>query len=118
MSSTIAVPGIIRNLNISTSLINEPVYLQWDPPGDGGGDTVNYIITVSPSPSTNNTDSTGCTCVGETCITSFTSCNVTGLMFGVTYSFNISANNSVGMSDEVSGEVTVPARGRLYNVGW
>ena len=115
MSSTTAAPGVIRSLDISTSLFNEPVYLQWDPPDDDGSDTVNYIITVSPSPSTNNTDNTGCTCVGETCITSFTSCNVTGLMFGVTYSFNVSANNSVGTSDEVFEEVTVPARG---NIGW
>lgn len=103
----IAVPSDIINLNTSNGLTYKSVYLEWDPPVDDGGDTVNYIISVSPS--SDNSDNTGgCTCADRTCKTSSTRCNVTGLSYGVKYNFTVLANNSVGMSDGVSREETVP----------
>lgn len=91
---------------MSPSQTYQSILLQWTPPLDNGGDTVNYIITVFPHPSGGN-------CIGGTCQTNNTSYNVTGLMFGVTYTISITANNTVGMSvnSNVSVEVTVPGEG-------
>ena len=96
-----AIPSEILNLNVSTSLVNESVFLQWDPPDDNGGDVVSYIITVTPSPSTDTTDGRGCSCIDGTCVTNLTTCTLTKLTLGTNYTFNVLANNVVGMSDGV-----------------
>ena len=95
---------------MSPSQTYQSIFLQWTPPLDNGGDTVNYVITVSPHPSGGN-------CIGGTCQTSNTSYNLTGLMFGVTYTISIVANNTVGMSinSNIPVMVTVPGEGN-YNI--
>lgn len=111
----LAIPGSVTNLDTNGGTTYESVLLQWDAPIDNGGDILNYIISVSPTPANDSTANKECMCSGNgTCITSRTSCNVTGLRFGVKYTFTVLANNSVGRShDGVSQDVTVYAKGLL-----
>ena len=76
--------------------------LSWNAPSDIGGcdDTVNYVITVNNGSHPwifTTTDNN-------------TSYIVTGLMFGQTYDFTVTANNSIGLGEE-SNMITVQVPG-------
>lgn len=53
------------------------------------------------------------TCTGGTCITNMTLYNITGLMYGMTYTVMISANNSVGAGEGTSLSVAIPGNGNF-----
>ena len=59
--------------------------VSWTAPGWNGGSAVTgYTVTSSPA--------------GGTCTTSATSCEITGLTHGISYTFAVAASNSVGTS--------------------
>ena len=88
-----------------TSITYQSVSLSWPPPSDTGGySTVNYIITVIP---VNGGSSWNITTDDN--ITSYT---VTGLMVGLTYNFNVRANNSIGEGDPSDNVIAIVGEGK------
>ncbi len=63
---------------------NKAATVSWTAPYDGGVPITGYTVTASPG--------------GRTCSTSSTSCTVTGLTNGVTYTFTVTATNARGTS--------------------
>lgn len=68
--------------------------VSWTPSDDDGGSAITYVVTASGSSST--------------CSSAATSCTVTGLTNGVTYTFSVRATNKAGSSAGVSSEETTP----------
>ena len=74
-----------RPFNIVATALGESATVTWNVPSNNGGTPVtSYIVTSTPA-------SAGC-------ISATTSCTVTGLNSGVSYTFNVVAHNSVGNS--------------------
>ncbi|MEM9204274.1 MAG: fibronectin type III domain-containing protein, partial [Actinomycetota bacterium] len=70
--------------------------VSWDPPPNPDGDIDGYVVTVSP-------DGEGCTTDGET------TCTVTGLINGQTYTFTVVV--VIDGEEGVGSAVTVPGTG-------
>ena len=72
------------------------VTVSWQPPSDNGGSKVTtYVVTATPG--------------ARTCSTSGSSCRVTGLSGGKTYTFDVVARNGVGEGEAATSKpVRVP----------
>ena len=83
-------------LNVVATAGDTRATVRWSTPSNNGGSVISrYTVTSSPS---------GLTCTTSTVL----ACVVNGLTNGVTYSFSVTATNSVGTSpvSEASNEVT------------
>ncbi len=69
----------------ATPSVPGEVSVVWEPPADTGGGTISYVVTAEPG--------------GQTCAPTppaNTSCTVTGLQNGQTYTFTVVASNEAG----------------------
>lgn len=104
LSSSTAPPSNDTRLAV-TNITYQSVSLSWSPPTDTGGySTVNYIITVTPL----NGDSSWSITTDDN-ITSYT---VTGLMVGLTYTFFVQANNTIGEGDPSDNVIAIVGEGK------
>ena len=83
------VPGSATGVTVTSSTATSST-VSWKAPASNGGAAITgYTVTSSPG--------------GKTCTTSTTSCTVTGLTSGTTYSFSVTATNAAG-----TGPVSIP----------
>ena len=83
-----------------TDITYQSFVLLWDPPSDNGGEYIShYSVTGTPDDISNITDDT---------VLPFPFPILTP---NTVYTFNISANNSVGFGEELSIECTTPGEG-------
>lgn len=73
---------------------NGSARLSWTPPSSLGGSAVTYTVTITGGP--------------VVCTTGELSCNVTGLVNGQSYSFNVYATNSAGSSPRTTSNSITP----------
>ena len=86
------VPGVPALVSVSPG--DSSVDLAWSAPSsDGGAAITSYTATASPG--------------GATCTTSSTSCTITGLANGTSYTFTVKATNSAGTSAASSASAAV-----------
>jgi uncharacterized repeat protein (TIGR02543 family) len=79
---------------VSVTTGDSQATISWSAPSSTGGAAITgYTVTTSPG--------------SGTCTTAITSCTITGLSNGTTYTFNVVANNSVGASPAASSNGTV-----------
>ena len=116
-------------MNNSSSVVLEPlnltspyqtyssVELEWDPPPvDYSGNETNkgfsplYSITFSPTAASNGSS---CGQGNVPCTTNYTRYNVSGLQFGVNYTFVVTANSSTGIGYSDNLTVLIPGNGKL-----
>lgn len=84
---TVPLRKTTKPLNVTATAGNASASVQWDPPADiGGSAIVSYRVETSPA-------SSGCTTAAGT-----TTCNVTGLVNGTSYSVTVHATNAAGES--------------------
>jgi len=75
---------------------NAAVNLTWNASADNGGGAVTYTVTGTPG--------------SGTCTTTSTSCQISGLLNGTSYSFSVTAVNSIGSSSpSVASSPITPA---------
>ncbi len=75
---------------VTATLSGNKIVVSWTAPSDNGNDTITgYTVTSSPGNKT-------CTA------TSNTTCNITGVTVGTTYTFTVTATNSTGTSSPSS----------------
>lgn len=95
----ITVPG--APLNVTASPGASAAYVNWSAPSSNGGATItSYTATSSPG--------------GYTCTTSGLSCQVTGLTIGTSYTFTVTATNSVGTGPASTPSNAVVPTAYLY----
>ena len=98
----------------SPSQTYNSVDLEWEPPISYTNDTsdnedaisLEYIISFSPPAENSNCN--------NTCVTNDTRYTVTGLQFGVNYTFIVYANSTNGSSDNIT--VLVPGNGKIIQI--
>ena len=94
----LAVPSIPEKSSPNcTNITISSLILQWNPPSDDGGESVQYNITGAP-------DDIGI-------ITNNTMVDISNLTANTEYNFIVRANNSVGFGDELSIQCTTLANG-------
>lgn len=93
-ASGLTVSG--RPFNVAATAVGEGAAVTWNAPSNNGGTPItSYVVTSTPA-------SAGCTSVT-------TSCTVTGLTPGISYTFNVVARNGVGSSlKSISSNAIVP----------
>jgi hypothetical protein len=110
-SSSIAAsaPGSPTNVTASTS--NGTVTVTWTPPMTNGGSAItNYTVIA--------TDLTATLSGGQECSTAATSCTVSGLTLGNTYTFAVVATNAAGSSNpSASSSPVIPSTVPLVVTG-
>ena len=85
-------------LDLQTSVGSGNAVISWSAPAsDGGAVVTSYTATASPG--------------GATCTATSTSCTITGLTNGTTYSVTVTASNSAGTSDPSTAVSVTPAVG-------
>jgi uncharacterized repeat protein (TIGR02543 family) len=78
-------PGAPTNV-VATSGDQSSSVVTWNAPADDGGSAIiNYTVTSSG---------------GQSCISSTTTCNFSGLTNGTRYTFTVTATNGIGTSDQ------------------
>jgi len=103
----IAQPDTVQPVTATDSIARAPrgvrvvagqglVTVSWQPPSDNGGSKVTkYVVTATPG--------------ARSCSTSGSSCRVTGLSGGKTYTFDVVARNGVGAGEPATSKpVRVP----------
>ena len=90
------IPGAPTGVT-ATSFANTQSVVSWTAPASNGGAPItNYTVTSSPG--------------GKTCTTSTTSCTVTGLTNGTSYTFTVTATNGSGTGPASSASAAaIPA---------
>ena len=97
-STTIGiVPGPVSQVQATAS--NTAATITWQAADGSGLPVTSYKVTAS-SPTTSTTAS---------CSTATTSCTISGLTNGVSYSFAVAALNSIGTGSAVSSNPIIPA---------
>ena len=97
-STTIGiVPGLVSQVQATAS--NTAATITWQAADGSGLPVTSYKVTAS-SPTASTTAS---------CSTATTSCTITGLTNGVSYSFAVAAINSIGTGSAVSSNPIIPA---------
>lgn len=87
-----AIPSAPRS--ISAVHGNASARITWTPPSSLGGSAVVYTVSIAGGP--------------VVCTTGDLSCNVTGLVNGQSYSFNVYATNSAGSSPRTTSNSITP----------
>ena len=82
----VAIPYEISS-SICTNITYQSIILQWNPPSDNGGESVQYNITGTPD--------------DISIITDNTMVDISNLTANTEYNFVVRANNSVGFGDEL-----------------
>ena len=78
------IPGAPTNITASSNA-NAQSVIAWTAPADNGGTAITgYLVTANPG--------------GRTCTTARTTCTVTGLANGTSYTFTVTATNAAGTS--------------------
>ena len=80
-----------------TNIMNSSLILQWNPPSDDGGESVQYNITGAPD--------------DISIITNNTMMNISNLTPNTEYNFSARAINSVGFGEELSIQCTTLGNG-------
>ena len=100
MSYIIALPTEPLDLSVTRIAYNS-CELEWTPPSDIGDESIShYSITGTPDDIRNITE--------DTMIT------IMDLMPKTMYTFNVSANNSLGFGDSASVQCTTTGNGKNY----
>jgi outer membrane protein OmpA-like peptidoglycan-associated protein len=86
--------------NVTVTDQNGTAVITWDPPSTGGGQIIGYEVTVTGS-------SARCSTTGAT------TCTVSGLRAGVSYTFNVVALSASGTSSPTKSGPTVLALQRV-----
>jgi len=98
--SAVAIPATRATAptGVRTTFGNREVTVSWTAPTtDGGTAIIRYIVTSTPS--------------SLTCTTLATTCIVTGLRNGTTYTFTVQAENRIGLSESsVASAEVIPAQ--------
>jgi hypothetical protein len=93
-SPAATAPGVVGNVVVTTAATSASV--AWTAPSTTGGAAITgYTVTATPG--------------SFSCTTATTSCVVTGLAPGSTYSFSVTATNSAGTSAATTASGSIPA---------
>lgn len=76
----------------ATSGGNASTTVSWTAPSDGGSTITSYTATSN---------------AGQACSTTTSSCSITGLTNGVSYTFTVTATNTIGISDSSSASSAI-----------
>jgi hypothetical protein len=106
--SDVVPPAAPTGITVVISGI-DTVTISWQAPVDDGGAPIqSYTVTATPvelSGNASTKNSTSCTVTGNP---PPTSCQISGLMPGVTYTFNVEASNGTGRRSGTGVRLTIP----------
>jgi hypothetical protein len=106
--SVVVPPAAPTGITVVISGIGT-VTISWQAPVDDGGAPIqSYTVTATPvelSGNASTKNSPSCTVTGNP---PPTSCQISGLMPGVTYTFNVAASNGTGLRSGTGVRLTIP----------